>query len=72
MTSRSRASTATTVQRRSPDVPSLVAGLVIIGLGGLLLADAAGALELRFEWLGPAVLGAAGAVLLALGLSRDG
>lgn len=58
--------------RRSPDLPSLVAGLVIIGLGGMLLADAAGAFALRFEWLGPAVLGAAGAVLLALGLSRDG
>ena len=45
---------------------------MIIGLGGVLLADAAGAVDLRFEWLGPAVLGAAGAVLLALGLSRDG
>jgi hypothetical protein len=58
--------------RTSPDVPSLVAGLVILGLGGILLADASGVFELRFEWLGPAVLGAAGAVLLALGLDRDG
>ena len=54
-----------------PDVPSLVAGLVITGLGGLLLADASGTIELGFEWLAPAVCGALGAILLALGLSRE-
>ena len=55
---------------RRPDVPSLVAGLAIAGLGGVLLADATGALELRFEWFAPVALGAVGAILLALGLSR--
>lgn len=55
----------------SPDLPSLVAGLAITGFGGLLMADAAGAIELGFEWLAPAVLATVGAVLLALGLGRD-
>jgi hypothetical protein len=55
-----------------PDIPSLVSGLVIIGLGAMLLADAAGAFELRFEWLAPAAIGAVGAILLALGLGREG
>ena len=57
--------------RRSPDVPSLVAGLAIVAFGGVLLADATGAVELRFEWLAPVALGAVGAILLALGLDRD-
>jgi hypothetical protein len=58
--------------RPAPDVPSLVAGLAIIGLGGVLLADASGVIELRFELLGPVAFGALGAILLALGLGRDG
>ena len=57
--------------RSSPDLPSVVAGLAILTLGGLLLGDAAGVLELTFEWLAPVVLGASGAVLLALGLGRE-
>jgi hypothetical protein len=56
---------------RSPDVPSLVAGLVVIAFGAVLLADATGAIELRFAALGPIALGAVGAVLVALGLGRD-
>jgi hypothetical protein len=57
--------------RDGPDIPSLVAGLAIIGLGGVLLADATGVFELRFELLGPVAFGALGAILLALGLGRD-
>ena len=38
--------------RRGPDIPSLVAGLVLIALGGVLLADSAGAIELDFAALG--------------------
>ena len=57
--------------RRSPDVVSLVAGLVLLAFGGVLLADATGAVALRFEWLAPLALGAVGAILLALGLDRD-
>jgi hypothetical protein len=56
---------------KGPDIPSLVAGLAITGLGGALLADATGAIDLRFEWLAPAALGALGAILLALGLNRS-
>ena len=57
--------------RRTPDLPSLVAGLALVAFGGVLMADATGALELRFEWLAPVVFGALGAILLALGLGRD-
>jgi hypothetical protein len=56
--------------RRRPDVPALVAGLVVAALGALLLANELGDLDLGFAWLGPAALAALGAVLLASGLSR--
>jgi hypothetical protein len=52
------------------DWASLAAGLVLIGLGGLLLFDRSGAIDLRFGYLWPALLAAAGAILLASGLSR--
>ena len=51
------------------DVPSLVAGLVVIALGVLLLLDRLEVLDLRFGWLGPALAGTAGAILLAAGLA---
>lgn len=54
-----------------PDLPSLVAGLAVLAFGGVLMADATGAVELRFEWLAPIVFGAVGAILLVLGLGRD-
>ena len=57
--------------RRRPDVPSIVAGLVLIALGGLLLADATGAVALTFEVLAPVLCGALGAILLAVGLGRE-
>jgi hypothetical protein len=56
--------------RRPPDIVSLVAGLVIAALGTLLLLDQLEALELRFAYGGPALLAAAGAILLVNGLSR--
>jgi membrane protein implicated in regulation of membrane protease activity len=58
------------VRRTSPDGPSLVAGATLLALGGLLLADALGALDLTFAWLAPIVCAAVGAVLLAVGLGR--
>ena len=55
---------------RRPDPATLVAGLAVIVLGAILLADSAGALELSFAAFGPIVLAAMGATLLASGLSR--
>lgn len=51
------------------DVPSLVAGLVVIALGLVLLLDRLEVFDLRFGWLAPALAGTVGAVLLAVGLA---
>jgi hypothetical protein len=57
--------------RRPRDSLSIVAGIAVTVLGVLLLLDQTGALDLRFDYLAPAVLATVGAVLLAAGLSRD-
>ena len=54
----------------TPDIPSLVAGIALLAFGAVLALDAGGAIELRFDWLGPLALGVVGAILLAVGLSR--
>ena len=59
------------MRRRELDVTSLVAGLVIAGLGALLLLDRTDTIDLRFGWFWPALTAAVGAVLLASGLTRD-
>jgi hypothetical protein len=51
------------------DPASLVAGLIVIALGGLLLLDQSDVLELRFAYLVPAMLAAVGGILLACGLT---
>jgi hypothetical protein len=51
------------------DPASLVAGLIVIALGGLLLLDQADLLELRFAYMLPALVGAVGGILLACGLA---
>jgi hypothetical protein len=56
--------------RGRTDPASLVAGLALIALGAVLLADARGALDLRFGGAAPLVCAAVGAVLLATGLAR--
>lgn len=53
-----------------PDIPSLVSGLVVIGLGAVLLLDQLDVWGLRFAALAPLGCAAIGAVLLASGLSR--
>ena len=47
-----------------------MAGAAVLVLGAVLLADAAGAIDLTFAWLAPLACAAVGAILLALGLSR--
>ena len=56
---------------RTPDVPSLVAGLVLVAFGAVLLADATGAITLTFEAVAPIACPVVGAVLLAVGLGRE-
>jgi hypothetical protein len=60
------------VGSRELDVPSLVAGLAIVVLGGVLLLDRLDVLTLRFAALGPLACAVLGAVLLATGLVRRG
>jgi hypothetical protein len=56
---------------RRVDPVSVIAGLAVCGLGVLLLLDRTDALNLHFDYAGPAALAAVGLVLLAMGLSRD-
>lgn len=51
------------------DPASLVSGVLVILLGGLLLLDQAGVLELRSGYLWPALFAAVGGILLACGLA---
>lgn len=46
----------------------IVAGLATVALGALLLLDRTGVIDVRFDYMVPAVLAAVGAVLLAAGL----
>jgi hypothetical protein len=51
------------------DPASLVSGLIVIALGGVLLLDQAGVFDLRSEYMAPLVLAALGGILLACGLA---
>ena len=51
------------------DPASLVSGILVILLGGLLLLDQAGVFELRAAYVAPALLAAVGGILLACGLA---
>ena len=53
-----------------PDVASLVAGIAVLVLGLILRLDATDAVALRFAVLAPVACAAAGAILLARGLTR--
>ena len=57
--------------QRKPDIASIVAGLALVVFGGILLADATGAITLSFAALAPITCAVVGAILLATGLSRD-
>jgi hypothetical protein len=55
-----------------PEPVSLVAGVAIAALGGLLIADQAGALSLDWGWAGAALAAAAGLILMVSGLVGQG
>ena len=55
---------------RRADRTLIVAGLATIALGVLLLLDRTGTIDVRFNYMVPAVLAAAGAVLVVAGLSQ--
>ena len=57
--------------RAGPDIPSLVAGLAVLALGGVLMLDALAGVELTFKVFAPVACAAAGAILLVSGLSRS-
>ena len=56
------------MKRGRADRTLIVAGLATVALGGLLLLDRTGVIDVRFDYMLPAVLAAVGAVLLAAGL----
>jgi hypothetical protein len=56
--------------RGRPDIPALVAGLVLLVFGGVLMLDAAGTIDLSLEWYAPLASAALGSILVANGLSR--
>ena len=55
---------------RSPDLTSLVGGIVLFALGLLLVLESEDVLDLSLAYLWPALLAAAGAILLASGIRR--
>ncbi len=57
---------------RSPNVTVLLTGVAVFALGVLLVLDADGAIDLRFSYLAPVLVGALGAILLASGLVGRG
>ena len=57
------------MKERRADRTLIVAGLVTVALGSLLLLDRTGVIDVRFDYLLPALLAAVGAVLLAAGFS---
>jgi hypothetical protein len=48
---------------------SLVSGLIVMALGGVLLLDQTDVLDLQVEYMAPLVLAALGGILLACGLT---
>ena len=51
------------------DLVSLGSGAVIAALGGLVLLDSAGAVDLSLGWIAVALTAAAGVILLLSGLA---
>lgn len=55
---------------RRADRTLIVAGLVTVALGALLLLDRTGTIDVRFDYMLPAILAAFGVVLLSAGLGE--
>ena len=55
---------------RRPDLPSFVAGVGLLVVGALLMADALDAIHLSFAAFGPLACFLLGDILLAAGLTR--
>jgi hypothetical protein len=58
------------IVRAGPDIRALVAGLAVLAFGGVLLLNALDAIDLTFAVFAPVACAAAGAILVANGLSR--
>jgi hypothetical protein len=54
---------------RPPNVTVLLTGIAVLALGVLLVLDGHGVIDLRFAYMGPVLVGAVGAILLASGLA---
>jgi hypothetical protein len=59
------------VRGGKPDVLTLVAGLALLALGGVLLLHSLGTLHASFANIAPIVCATVGAILLASGLTRQ-
>jgi hypothetical protein len=57
------------MRRGHADRTLIVAGLAVVGLSALLLLDRLKVIDLRFDYMLPAVLAAIGAILVSAGLS---
>jgi hypothetical protein len=57
---------------RPPNITVLLTGIAVLALGVLLVLDAGGAIDLRFAYMAPVIVGALGAILLASGLASRG
>lgn len=55
---------------RTPDLTSLIGGIVLVALGTLLVLASEDVIDLSLNYLWPALLAGAGATLLASGLRR--
>jgi hypothetical protein len=56
------------MEGRPADTVSLVAGAAIAALGGLLVLDQSGSLDLDAGWIGAAFAAAVGVILIVSGL----
>lgn len=55
---------------RPPSITVLLTGITLLALGVLLVLDADGAIDLRFAYMAPVLVGTLGAILLAGGLAN--